>query len=353
MPSGVAGVEVRGALKKASAWGAAVACATGDGILMLPSSLRKDAPIEIDDSMGTFFSKDGLPGTIKVEGDLLAYLRYDGLDVPIALAMGIAGAPAQQGAAAAYGFTYRFATSVDGLFASFAQHMKNYIMEIPSLKVTGFTIKGETGKAVEITFHTISINKVYDSAVNTTATFDNVTYFEQQNRIKFSESVFRMNDQGGAALGSGDRIYPSSFELSVKRKLKGEYTGEFKYTGGSNVQDLIDEPTNDGMPEISLKIVFPRHTGTTYLAALGTDTRKKMDITFTGANIASAYNRTFALRFPHLQLRNDDPADAAGIIREPLEFIVHGAVTAPVGMTGCTDPLWISGINKRSTDPLA
>jgi hypothetical protein len=78
-----------------------------------------------------------------------------------------------------------------------------------------------------------------------------------------------------------------------------------------------------------------------------------MDMTFTGGLIASTYYRTFKLQFPHLQLMNDDPADEAGVIKEPLEFTVHGAVAAPTGMTGITDPFWITGINQRSTDPLA
>ena len=45
--------------------------------------------------------------------------------------------------------------------------------------------------------------------------------------------------------------------------------------------------------------------------------------------------------------------DAKGKIVEPLEFVVHAAETAPAGMAGITDPFWITGINKRTTDPLA
>ena len=171
--------------------------------------------------------------------------------------------------------------------------------------------------------------------------------------MKFSHGIFRMNARSGAALGAGDAISPNSFELSFQRKLKGEYTGGYKFTQGSNIQELIDEPTNDGPPEISLKLDFPRHTGKTYLDILGGDTRQKMDITFTGGLIADTYYRTFRLQFPHLQLVNDDPADAAGIIKEPLEFKAYGSQSAPAGMTGITDPFWITGINQRSTDPLA
>lgn len=351
--SGVAGVEVKAAVKKASTWNTAVVCGANDGLLILPSGIKKDAPVDVDDSLGTYYSKDGLLGPIKVEGDLPLYLRYDGLDVLIAMFMGIAGAPAQQAATTAYAYTYKWKNDIDGYFVSFVKNMKNYIEEHSSMKVAGITLKGEVGKALQVIFKTIGSNKIYDSAINTLTTFNNVTYFEQQNRVKMSEGIFRLNDQSGAALGDSNKIYPSSFELSAMRKLKGEYDGQYKFTSGSNVQDLIDEPANDGQPEIKLKLNFPRHTGTTYLSALGADTRKKIDMVFTGGLIEATYYRQFKLQFPHLQLVNDDPADEQGIIKEPLEFVVHGAVAAPTGMTGLTDPFWISGINKRTTDPLA
>jgi hypothetical protein len=350
--SGVAGVEIKAAIKKASAWGTAVACGANNGILILPRSIKKDASVDVDNSLGNFWAKDGTLGPIKVEGALPAYLRYDSLDVLIAEFMGIAGAPAQQGGTTAYAFLYRLDTDTDGYFATLAVNMKNYIEEHPSAKICGMIIKGEVGKPLQITFDIMSINKVYDSVVNTLVTYNNVTYFEQANRVRFSEGVFRMNDASAGALGAGNAIYPSSFEFSAKRKLKGEYDGQYKYTNGSNVQDMIDEPQNDGAPEFTLKLDFPRHTSTTYLAALGADTRKKMDITFTGGLIASTYYRKFMLSFPHLQLKNDDPADAEGAIKEPLEFNCYGATAAPTGMS-YTEPFWISGINRLTTDPLA
>ena len=68
---------------------------------------------------------------------------------------------------------------LDGLFFSYAQNMKNYIAEYPSVKCVGITIKGEVGaKPLEVTFQVIINDKVVNSAINTTATFANVTFFE-------------------------------------------------------------------------------------------------------------------------------------------------------------------------------
>jgi len=348
--SGVAGVEIKAAIKKAATWGTPVAAGLHDGILILPTSVKKSAGNDVDDSLGTFIPVDGNPGEIKVEGDIPMYLRYDGLDLLLALFLGTAGDPAQQGGTTAYAYLYKWLMSVDGLFMTYVKNMKNYIEENASAKVVGLTIKGETGKALQLIVKTICQNKVFDSVINTTSTFNNVTIFESANRVRFSEGVFRMNDKDGAALSDADKIYPSSFELSAQRKMRGVY-GQYK-TAAPNVQDLIDEPTNDGTPTVTLKLTFPRHSNTTYLSVLGSDTRKKMDITFTGRLIAAPYYRTFKIQMPHLQMTGDDPADAMGIITEPLDFNVLGTLSAPAGMAALTDPFWISGVNRLATNPL-
>lgn len=350
---GVSGVELIYAMKKAAAWNTPVVCGAGDGFLSRPSSVKESSDVDIDDSLGLFFSGDGSQKEVKVEGDLPAYLRYDGFDVALALAMGIAGAPTQQAATTAYAYTYKPAKSTDGLFATFVKHMKNYIAEVAGLKITGFTIKGEQGKPLELILHTIGsmVNKNTSTGTNTLTTANNITIAETANRVRFAQGVFRMNDQSGIALAAGDQIYPSSFEFTFKRNMAGVY-GQYT-TGGTNPRDVIDEPTNNGQPECSLKLQFPRHTGVTRLTDLGNDTRKKMDITFTGGLIASTYYRQFKLQFPHLQFKSVDVVDEQGIIKEPVEFVCHTAAVAPAGMTGITDAFWVSGINQRATNPLA
>ena len=347
--SGTSGTEILAAIKKAATWGTAVVLGANDGILVLPTSIKRDAPIEIDDSMGSNVTKFGDPGPVKVEGDIPAYLRYDGCDIPVALCMGTAGAPTQQGATAAYANIYKFAPLVDGLFATFARDLKSYINENPSIKIAGFTISGDIGQPLKLTLHTLCDDQVIDSSTNTTATFNNVTFVETANRVRFSQGVYRINDQSGAALGSGDMIYPSSFELKAMRSLEGLHTTQYQ---NANNQDLIDEPCNNGKLEITLSLTFPRHGSNAYLTDLGADTYKKMDLTFTGGLIETPYNREFKIELPNMQIKNADPADAEGNVTETIEFVCHAVDTPPTGMT-VTDPFWISVINTRTTDPLA
>lgn len=349
---GVAGVEMKYALKKGTTWGTAVAAGAGDGLLLLPTGLRRDAPIEVDDSQGLYYSADGTPGQISVAGDLPGYLRYDGLDLLLALFAGSAGVPSLHVAGTiSYDYVMDLADHSDGLFATFVRHWKNYVEEVRSLKVVSVTLKGERGKPLQLILGTLGDHSVYDG-VNDATTFNNVTIAETGHRVHFAQGAFRMNDQGGAALASGDLIYPNSFELTAKRKLTALASGLLT-TGGSNPQDVIDEPVNDGMPEVSLKLGFPYHTGKVRLDELGVDTRKKADITFTGALIEGAIPRLFKLEFPHLQIKTVDVVDASGNIDEPVEFICHAASAAPAGMTGIVKPFRISGTNQRSTDPLA
>lgn len=346
------GVEMKYALKKGTTWGTAVELGANDGLLLLPTGLRDNgAALEVDDSQGLFWSQDGTPGQIKNEGDLPGYLRYDGCDLLIALFMGVAGVPSlHAGGSVSYDYLYQLASNIDGLFGTFGRNWKNYVEAARSVKITGITIKGERGKPLQLIADGIADHSEWDG-VNTLTTWNNVTIAEVANRIHFAQGVFRMNDQGGAALGSGDVIGPNSFELTAKRNLLGVPTGALT-TGGSSPRDIIDEPVNNGMPEIGLKLGFPYHTGATRLSDLGSDTRKKADITFTGGLLEGTIYRKFGLRFPHLQYKSVDVVDESGIIKEPVEFVCHGASVAPTGMT-CTTPFEIFGTNQRATDPLA
>ena len=350
---GVSGVEMKYALKKGAQWGTAVEAGAGDGLLLLPTGVKSGgAAIEVDDSQGLFWSQDGTPGQVDINGDLPGYLRYDGCDLLLALFMGIAGAPAlHSGGAASYDYVYDLADNIDGLFATFVRHWKSYVEEVRSLKITSLTLSGERGKPLKLVANGIGDNSVRDG-VNKAATFANVTIAETANRVHFAQGVFRMNNRDATALTAGDAIYPNSFELTAKRDLQGVPSGQLT-TGGTNPRDIIDEPVNNGLPEVRLKLGFPYHTSKTRLDELGTDTRKKLDITFTGPDIEAGIPRQFGLQLPHLQMDSVDVVDEAGMIKEPVEFICHGVTTAPSGMDGITKPFRVFGTNKRSTNPLA
>jgi hypothetical protein len=345
--SGVSGLEVKAAVKKAATWGTPVACGANDGILILEPSIDKERGDNVDDSLGLYFPQDSDPGEITVDGDLPMYLRYDSIDLLIAMAMGATGgAPVQQGSTTAYKQVISLASALDGLFCTLALNKKINVEELPSIKVMGFTIEGEVGKPLKITFAVKASNRNINTTggTNNLTSFNNVTYFETGNRVLFNQGVFRMNDQSAAALGSGDVIYPNSFKFTFMRKMEGVY-------GAGGTFDVIDEPTNDDVPEIKLELGFPRYTSEAYFTDWDNETPKKMDITFTGAQIQNPYNREFNIAFPNLKFSKVEAPIEKGIIKHPVELNVLGAASAPAGMT-VTNPFEITFINRQSSDVL-
>ena len=329
------GTETRAAAVRGSTWGTAAACGAGDGILTQPPTLKKQREPLIDDSLGQAFQKQADQGQIKVEGDLPCYMRYDGLDLLIALAMGDTdGAPVQQGTTSAYGQGFTLADSLGGLFCTLALDNAVNIDEYPSLKLTGFSLKGRVGEALQLSFTGIASDRVTDSSTNTSATFAGVTVGESANRVLMSQGIFRMNDASGDALDTDDMVYPSSFELSYKRKLTGVY-------GSGSGYDRVDEPVTDGQPEITLKVEFPRYGSSAHFEDWDLAAPKKMDMIFTGALIEDPYHREFRLSFPNLLYKGVELPMDKGALKHPLEFICLAADTAPSGMAGTTLPFQV------------
>jgi hypothetical protein len=339
------GVEIRAALARATQWGTAVAVGADHGLLILPHSIKKQCSSQVDDSLGLYWPNESDPGEVAVSGDLPLYLRYDGVDLLLALAMGAtAGAPAQQGATAAYAQTFTLADHLDGLFATFCVDNNVNIDEFRSLKLPGFTLRGEVGKPLQVTFHTVGDDREQSSAVNTG--FAAVTYFETRNRVLMSQGAMLMNDASGADLGAGDEVYPRAFTLSCRRKLEGAY-------GIQGTFDVIDEPSNAGVPEVTLELEFPRYTSKQHFDGWAANTPKKMEMLFTGSEIEAPYNREFKIQFPNLMYSEVDLPMEQGILKHPVRFNVLAPDTAPDGMTGITKPFQVDVVNRQSADVLA
>jgi len=340
------GSEVLAAYKRGSVWGTAVACGANNAVLIKSERIAKRVPPMVDPSAGFAFERVADQGAVSVTGTLEAELRYDGWWDLLALWFGTAGAPAQQGGTAAYSGTLQLARNTDGKFCTLAFDKVTQIHEIPSGKIVGVTLSGRAGEAVTLSVETICRDRVAPAVVNSsTASW---TFRERENRVLFSQGVFRCNAQSGAALASpADVIKPSGFTLAMRRNLEGDYLAEG--TG----KTLISEPVNNGLPEILLSLEFPQFASTTWVAALEADTRLKADITFTGKTIAGAYKRTLTLTFPHLMVEEEDaPIEGASKIPNPVRLRALEASAAPAGMS-VTLPVTLGYTATQTTDPLA
>jgi len=345
----VSGTEVKAAIRRGAIWGTAAPCGAGHGVLLTGDTMKSTRDVLLDDSLGNAFAFEGDQGVETCAGVLSAALRYDGLDTLLALALGTPGVPVLC-AGGAYESHVIPAGNIDGLFATIAINKRISLFEYASAKISGFTIKGEAGRPCAIDFDVTADHENNDGdnsngwGANNLTTFANVTWPETGNRVLFSQLVCRLNNSNGQALADSDILPVNSFELSFKRKLKGYHT--------SNTWKTIDEPTNDGLPEIRLKLGLPRFNSSAMLGALRVDQRKKCELIFTGAEIAPGWARLFALSFPHLILRAADAPTAKGVIGHPLEFEALSCTAGPSGMAGILTPLRIRQINTRSISPL-
>lgn len=349
MGNPLTGREILIGLKKAATWRTAVAAGANDGLLILSEGFKQTIEHIDDDSAGLPFLQRTDQGKIGAGGPAEAYMRYEGLDVLIALIMGTAGVPSAQGITAAYTNSYVMADNLDGLFATLAMLKKSdKVFEYPSVKLHQFGLSGEMNAPVKITSEGIANLLELASATNTAATMADVTYPDKGNRIIFNKDAhFWLNDESAGALAIGDVIYPASFDLGFNRPMEADLVAG---------NEDVDEPIGEGFPELTLTLNFPRyndanHTFFTDWEAL---TRKKLEIYFKGALIEDTYYYEFKLSFPNLKVIDPDAAiSGPGKIPVSLSFKVLGTDSAPTGMSGITKPFQVDVQNKRTTDPLA
>lgn len=342
------GRELIVGLKKASTWHTPVACGANDGLLILSDNIKLNTPSELDDSAGQEWIFQADEGVQDNKGSLEAYMRYEGFDVALALIMGTAGVPTQQGATAAYANTYGQASSIFGNFATLAQKkLTNKIWEFPSIKLHGFKLSAQMNKPVKISVDGIADILDRGSSTNTVATMANVTYPDVLHRIIMNkDTVVRVNDQSDAALDSGDAVYPTSIDFSFNRPMDAQPVAG---------QDGVDEPIDNGFPAITCTMKFPRYNtaNDAFFSDWDAFTSKKMDILFQGPLIADTYYYTFKLSMPHVKVNNPAaPVSGAGKIPFSVSFDILAAQAAPTGMTHTT-PFQIDVTNLRTTDPLA
>lgn len=342
------GREIKIGLKKGAAWHTPVVCGAGDGLLITTDGLKATIGMELDDSAGQPWVEQADSGPMQVSGSLEGYLRYEGFDVALALICGIAGVPTQVDATTAYTNSYKLATNIDGLFATIAMlKLTDKVWEYPSAKLHGFKLTGEMNKPVKLTLDVIADLLDRASTTNTDATMAGVTEPDSENRVIMNKNtIFRINDRDDVALSGTDQINPSKFDFTFNRPMSAEPVAGV---------DGVDEPADDGFPVASLNLSFPRYTnaGDAFLNDWTSFTSKKMDILFTGKLIESGNNYEFRLSFPHLKVENPEAAiSGPGKIPLSLKLSVLGSKTAPLGMTGITQPFQLDVQNKRTTDPL-
>ncbi len=356
MATPISGREtIIGAVKGAT-WGVPLAAGANHALLPLASGVGRGFQLLEDRSLGGAWELDAQRGVIEAGGPLNGFLRYDNNEwLLIALLMGTAGAPVQQGATTAYLHTLQLADGVAGKFATLAKKMKSdEVWEFPSIKPVSLRLTGGKRVPVEYAIETVASHKNRNagSGTNNTTTIATITARETLRRIVPQESGYlRINDQSAGALGTGDVHAVSTFELMFARPQQGD-----------NVLDgnaFITEPVGTDFATSEFVATFPVYEdkADVLLDKFEADTVQKIELfADSGAILAgTAIPYSLKIQMPQAQVvgRPEIAIAGPGKIVATIRFRLTKASAAPAGMTGVTNPFAMLLINKRTTDILA
>lgn len=353
---GVTGRKTRFGWARSNTWGTAasvtrqVLLSNSEGIDSAPTLVFDEAFSQ--DFIGVGEVGDRNPPT----PELQAVMRYEQLDSFLAMACGSVAAPAVVSSTAANSLVaYRHVIDLAPElthYATLAADLSQYVAEIPSAKIRGFTLSfGDNGR-LNVSFPTVGNRTVYDSAVNTRSTVWGAAQALPQHMVQRGQGRVRINLQSAGSLTASNVIGDmKDFTFTYARPLAQD-----DHVIGS---DSIIEPDDDGLLEATMAVNYPRmHTlsSNSMVVAANNGDVFKMDIFFQGAFINSTTRRSLLIEMPAVQI--DGASLKAAVtghqqIRPSLTFLPKRAASAPTGMTGITAPFRVTVVNANSANLLA
>lgn len=332
------------AVGKATTWGTAVSVnSAGRGIYLTSTGSFVAAPEQlIDDSIGRVWPECVDQGKRNAELTLGAYARFDGpIWEMIALCIGDDNVISL--GSGEYNHVMYVQTTNSGLFQTLAVYDGSVVREIPSFKMSGFTIKGSAAGIVELTLRGIG-NIVRDTG-QTNTTLSSVTITTPCGRIPFNVELY-LADESGASFDSGDLVQASEFEFSFDRNLMPDFTT-------NNTLYQTAEPFEVGQPRTEIKLLFPKTPITNYTAALQNlqnGTTKRMQLTFYGPLISVSFY-TLTIQCPSLVVSNVESPLEKDNQQIPQTITLMGlhTATAPNDMPTVLNPFRLSLVNTNAT----
>ncbi len=332
--SGVTGRQVALAFAKfgTNSWGVAASVTKG-AYFSSDGGLKLNPNIIEDDAFGQTFIKVSDVGNIQApELKLQAQSRFDDFSYILdALAMGSPAAvtisTSAAGQTTSWLHQFDLAATLDGLGATFAMDKQVYVEELTSAKIHGFMVEDGNGGLMHTTYHVAGSKPTNISSVNINSTVAGATVPALANRMLKKQGVFRMNLNTAGALASTDAIQAESIKFTYNRPE------DMPFIFG---QDYIMEPADNGPPEFSIEVEYPRcntATANSLFAGLALGTNWKADWTFLGNFINSTDQYKVLYQFPLLQVVEHQAA-TAGVkqIKPKATFKARLATTSPTGM---------------------
>lgn len=294
-----------------------------------------------DNSLGSPWEKGNDLGNTVVDGDIVFKARYDSLNTLFGLCMGAAAAPASLGQGA-YRHLLTLTPDLAGKFATYCVYDGVAVRENTSMKVTGFSMTGTGGQALDLTFQTMSDDRIVNSSVNTSLAA--VTFLPADPRIIFDDVKIRINQQGAGALTDADSFYASDFNVTLARPHEAPFV--------TNRRSTRSEPIANGKPTVRISLTEAAYVDTSRIQALRARTAYKMDFEALGAlaiGASTTYYYRLYLALPAVFFSATAyPIPGPTRIIPDLQMVGEQAATAPAGI-GTTLPLRMELDNASST----
>lgn len=349
----VTGREVKAAFARCNTWGTP-ASVTRQCLISGTDGWDSQPQVVTDESINQDFLQAGEVGDFTPPTPTLQFVsRFEDIDTLFAACHGSAAAPTVVSSVAAnslvaYQHIVTLATELQQFF-TFAADVSNYIVEIPSLKLTGYTFKvGENGRMM-VEFSTTGARSNYDSTVNTNSTVSGAATASLGNRMFRKNGTWRMNLQTAGALGASDAIgIVKEITLGTTRPVAGE---DFVFG-----QDYIIEPDDDGFPEFPVQVTYARMntiSASSLANALQTAKSFKADWSFLGPYINSTTQRQMKWEMPALQLTSFKAVvTGPNQVRPEATFMARSAASSVAGMA-FIQAMKLTIVNANSANLLA
>lgn len=351
--------DVTVSMKKASAWGTAVAVSSG--LKLFCSSLTPGGGFEESVSPDYGLAKkptDLQRGSGSFNLGLTCALTFNQPWLAlVASVMGTEASPVETtGGQSDYRHDIDMSDSISGSSKQiwslgWTVEDATKIIEVPSFKPYEFTIEATVNQGGSVT-----INGLCDrfKIASQTSTYANVT---SNTASAYSRAMFtglnaycRMNAQSGGALSGSNNLPVDNFRLTVRRGLRPQHVlqgADSPYIVEPKDVDAIEATLTIRLREIDSSVLDS-------LAHWESQTEQKAEIFMDGAIIGAGVNRSLKFQLPRLM---PDPAFPGGygfqnnssIMQPEITFRMLKATAAPTGMTGVTELLRIVGIDLRST----
>jgi hypothetical protein len=343
------------AMKFGATWATAVECGANDGVRINSSGIGGGKEVILDESVaGSGFGNASHRGQEMHRGSVPLTFRYGGRCSEILAAiMGTAGAPTEVEASLEYTHLLSMETRLGDFFTWCERRGDVAVWEYLSAMITRLVIEISGRGPASMEAEMILCGKVRDdSGTNTLATFANVTVRDPLVPVFGGHCRFRLNDQEGGALGSGDVLKPSLLRLTIDRGL------DEKWLADQSIGEHLSQPSEQADVGIFLQLGFPEYQADTYQKWVDDKDQKKADLYITNSRApltgaASGLYHEYDFDFPHLDPveRPENLINGPERIEDGITFRQIVAASNPTGMSSTN--LVCTVRNQISTNLLA